>query len=104
MAMFGKTKSLKQKNLVIIHLESLSKIYFELHRHLFPNLNKIISKSLYLNKNFTASTNTVISLVSALYGNSYELDSTINFFSPKFHGHKNIFSILENHGYKSAFF
>ena len=94
-----------KKNLIVIHLESLSTLYFSQFSSLLPNISQMFSKSLYLNSFYSSATSSLMAITDFLYGNSSELDHYKVFESETEQCRKrdrDILSILMDAGYSVA--
>ena len=61
-----------EKNLILIHLESLNDAIYLNGAHLFPNINRIAQKSIrFRNYNATA-TSTVMVVADLMFGNIHQ--------------------------------
>lgn len=56
------------RNILFIHLESLSNYIYRLHPELFPNLREYEAKSLSFSKYFSTATSTLMVVADILYG------------------------------------
>jgi len=91
------------KNLVILHLESISRERLTIFESAFPNLRALMRKSVAFDNYFSSATSTRMAVTYLWHGNDFELDA-----SPAFHGMRqanvtrNIFSVLHDRGYKTG--
>jgi arylsulfatase A-like enzyme len=88
------------KNVIVIHLESLSNQTMATFRDAFPTLERFSDHCLRFNRFFASATSSLMALACLWHGNSFELD----------HGHalngvrpsglnRNLYAILHDHGY-----
>lgn len=88
------------KNFILIHLESVSKLIFEMNSELFPNLNKIICESTYYGNYYSSATSTLMVMSDLCYGGMYrekctKLENEFNDIG----SHTSIFDELQEEGY-----
>ncbi len=88
------------KNFILIHMESISELILKMNPELFPNLNKIISESIYYNNYYSSATSTLMVMSDLCYGGMYrekctKLENDFNDVSE----HTSIFDELEKNGY-----
>lgn len=67
------------KNAVIIHLESLSKLIYQMNEDLFPNLNRMKLKCMNYNYFFSTATSTAMAMSDITYGDFYRAENTERF-------------------------
>lgn len=67
------------KNVVVIHLESLSKIIYQMNDTLFPNINKFKRKCMYYNYFFSTATSTAMAMSDITYSDFYRSENTERF-------------------------
>lgn len=67
---------LKKKNLVLIHLESLSNYIYNNNKQYFPNINEFSKHCINFTKFFSNATSTTMTLSDLMYGNIYRLEET----------------------------
>lgn len=91
------------KNLVILHLESLSWEIYNQQIDQLPNLKNILSESLVLNNFFSSATSSIMAVSDFLYGNNFELNNCVFFDDlQKPQGlEENLISIFEKAGHKT---
>lgn len=89
------------KNLVILHLESLSWQIFYQQQGRLPFLRNILSKSMVLRNFFSSATSSIMAMSDFLYGNNFELDKCESFddLNKGEDLEDSLLSILENHDY-----
>lgn len=56
------------KNLILVHLESLSNLIFNENRHLFPNLERAFNKGTYYRNYYSSATSTLMVIEDICYG------------------------------------
>lgn len=90
------------KNLVVCHLESLSWNLFNTWSKSLPDLSDLMKKSNVYKKYFSSATSSIMAVSDFLYGNNFELDSSVSFDAIS---HSNcsdsLLKILENNGYRT---
>lgn len=62
-------------NLILLHLESLSRLHHALLRPSLPHLERLFGRSLVFDRFFSSATSTLMVLADVLHGNSGELDN-----------------------------
>ncbi len=93
----------EDKNIIVIHLESISNEILNNHIHELPNVVGLMNQSLNF-KNFIASaSSSIMSLTDFFYGNELEIDNFTQFGDVyiKDSYAKNVFEILNQAGYKT---
>lgn len=88
------------KNLILVHLESVSELILETNSKLFPNINKIIQESSYYKNYYSSATSTLMVISDLCYGGMYREECTRleNNFN-KVGNHNTVFDELEAKGY-----
>jgi hypothetical protein len=93
------------KNLIIIHLESLSNQAFMTFNYSFPAINKLFYQSIRFDKFFSSATSSLMAIASVWYGNSFEFDHSETLSDVKPAGlNRNLYSILRDCGYHTRAF
>lgn len=95
-----------EKNLILVHLESLNSLYFKTHIEDFPNIKNLISKSIYYDNYYSTATSTLMVISDLIFGrtdNFEQSDYLENIFSitPK---SKGLFEILKDCGYRTKYY
>lgn len=91
------------KNLVVLHLESISRQRFSAFGHAFPFLSKLFSEALVFDNYFSSATSTLMAVSYLAHGNDFEFDA-----EPRFEGMRpagnmpHLFSVLRDRGYRVA--
>ncbi len=88
------------KNLIIIHLESISKLSYIMFKDEFPALNRLSKKSVFFENFFSSASSTLMTLGDLFYGNSFEMDNLAFLSGKELSGRtKNLYEILSDKGY-----
>lgn len=88
------------KNLLILHLESISQLTLAIHRQHFPNLDRLLSESLRYENYFSSATSTRMVQTYLFHGNDFELDQFATYSDAVAAGNcEHLFAILKAHGY-----
>ena len=90
------------KNLLIIHLESISWQTLNAFPESFPNLLRIMPNTRRFRSYFSSATSTQMAMTSLLHANSFELDAAPGLARPAANN-PSLFSILDSRGYRSEF-
>lgn len=88
------------KNLILVHLESVSELILNTNPELFPNINKIIEESIYYKNYYSSATSTLMVMSDICYGGMYREKCTKlenNFNNTE--GHFSLFDDLKSNGY-----
>ena len=88
------------KNLILVHLESVSELILNTNPELFPNINKIIEESIYYKNYYSSATSTLMVMSDICYGGMYrekctKLENSFN----NTEGHFSLFDDLKSNGY-----
>ncbi len=88
------------KNLIIIHLESISKLSYRIFENEFPALNTLSQKSVCFENFFSSASSTLMAVTDMFHGNSFEMDN-LPFLSSEnlINRSKNIYELLADNGY-----
>lgn len=91
----------KKKNVILLHLESISNEIYNNHIHTFPKLSELMSQSLVLNKYFSSATSSATSLIGLFFGNDFESDKFPIYTELYLDNcyQKNMYKILQENGY-----
>lgn len=91
------------KNLVIIHLESLSNNFYYFNKSLFPNLKKIEDRCISYNNYFSTATSTLMVWEDLQYGNTlqYEQCKKVKDEPPFYRKTSSMFDCLKECGYRT---
>jgi hypothetical protein len=88
------------KNLLIIHLESISNQIFRTFAHAFPETRDLFQQSLRFDNFFSAATSSLMAIASVWHGNSFEFDHSRTLEGVKPAGlNRNLYSVLSDQGY-----
>jgi len=88
------------KNLVILHLESVSRQRLSAFAPVFPHTLRLMQEAACFDNYMSSATSTVMVLTYLMYANDFELDT-----STQFHGarpernNRNLFEVLQDTGY-----
>lgn len=90
------------KNLILVHLESVSELILNTNLKLFPNISKIIQESSYYKNYYSSATSTLMVISDLCYGGMYRekctrLESNFN----KIGNYNTLFDELEMRGYRT---
>jgi hypothetical protein len=95
------TSRATMKNLLILHLESISQLTLAIHRQYFPNLDRLLSESLRYENYFSSATSTRMVQTHLFHGNDFELDQFAAYSGAVAVGNcEHLFAILKAHGYR----
>lgn len=67
-----------EKNLILIHLESLNDAIYLNGAHLFPNINRIAQESFRCRNFYATATSTVMVLSDFMYGNIHQYEKSLD--------------------------
>lgn len=88
------------KNLLILHLESISQLTLALHRQCFPNLERLLGESRRYENHFSSATSTRMVQTHLFHGNDFELDQHRAYSDAVAAGNNDhLFAVLKAHGY-----
>ena len=90
------------KNLLFIHLESISWQTLNAFPESFSNLLRIMPRTRRFRSYFSSATSTQMAMTSLLHANSFELDAAPGLARPAANN-PSLFSILDAKGYRTAF-
>lgn len=90
------------KNLLILHLESITRQRLDEFGSSFPNTRRLMLDSLVFDNFFSSATSTLMVVTSLFYGNDFEFDTAIEFEGMRpAANNRNLFSVLKSHGYNA---
>ncbi|MBB6632580.1 sulfatase-like hydrolase/transferase [Cohnella thailandensis] len=92
-----------RKNLIVLHLESLSNEIFQQERANLSFLVEVMSKSIVYENFFSTATSSLMALTDFLHGNDFEIDNSISFdelLKPTNY-QENLFDLLNNKFYRT---
>ena len=91
-----------KKDLVIFHLESISRQRLAEFAPAFPNTLRLMREGVVFDHFFSSATSTVMVLTYLFHGNDFEVDTSTTFegMLPA-HNNPNLFTILQDAGYRS---
>jgi len=88
------------KNLLILHLESITHERLAMFGDAFPNLRRLLGESLVFDHFFSSATSTLMAITYLLHGNDFEFDASAEFEGIRPAGiTRNLFATLHRHGY-----
>jgi hypothetical protein len=88
------------RNLLILHLESISQLILAIHRRCFPNLDALLRESMHYDNYFSSATSTRMVQAHLFHGNDFELDHYSSYNGAVPAGNcEHLFAILKAHGY-----
>jgi hypothetical protein len=90
------------KNLLIVHLESISWQTLNAFPESFPNLSRIMPDTRRFRSYFSSATSTQMAMTALLHANSFEIDAAPGLARPAANN-PSLFSILDAAGYRSEF-
>jgi arylsulfatase A-like enzyme/predicted O-methyltransferase YrrM len=94
-----------RKNLLVVHLESISWQLVHAFKESFPNLHRIASQSQRFNSHISSASSTQMVMASLLHGNDFELDVNTSLASMKLSvNNPSLFTHLNHAGYSTKFF
>jgi hypothetical protein len=88
------------KNLLILHLESISRQRLAMFHDAFPNTRRLLQQAVVFDNFFASATSTLMVVGYLFYGNDFEFDVATEFEGMRPEGNnRHLFSILREHGY-----
>jgi hypothetical protein len=88
------------KNLLILHLESITRQRLAAFRSAFPNTRRLIREALAFDRFFSSATSTLMVVGYLCYGNDFEFDASSQFEGMRpAANNRHLFSVLQSHGY-----
>jgi arylsulfatase A-like enzyme len=91
------------KNLVILHLESISRQRLASFAAAFPNTRRLMERSRVYDNYFSSATSTLMVVTYLWHGNDFEFDAASEFEGMRPAGNnRNLFSLLHDHGYRTG--
>jgi len=88
------------KNLLVLHLESITRERLALFPEAFPRLRRLLDQSLVFDNFFSSATSTLMAITYLMHGNDFEFDASAEFEGIRPAGvTRNLFSILRARGY-----
>jgi len=92
------------KNLLIIHLESITRHSLAIFDSSFPNVRRLMQDAVVFENFFSSATSTLMAITYLFHGNDLEFDTSSAFEGIKPAGNtRNLFSILADRGYDTRF-
>jgi hypothetical protein len=92
------------KNLLILHLESITRQRLSVFGSSFPNTIRFMQDALVFDNFFSSATSTLMVVTSLFHSNDFEFDTASEFEGMRpAANNRNLFSILKNHGYNADF-
>lgn len=91
------------KNLVVLHLESVSRLTYDMNPELFPNVHEFSEMCIKYRNYYATATSTAMVLNDILYGDLYRIENT-QFFGEFIQTHRNAESfvdVLAKQGYRT---
>jgi hypothetical protein len=90
------------KNLVILHLESISRQHLATFETALPNIRRLLQQSLVFPNFFSSATSTLMVVTYLFHGNDFEFDEASDFsrMIPA-KNERNLFSVLRDRGYNA---
>lgn len=102
----AKKRPLQKKNLVLIHLESISTLIFAHNKQYMPEIERLFRQGVYFDKHYASATSTLMSISAVMYGNDCETDAYCcydDLVLEETHT-KNLFCQLREAGYETQCF
>ena len=91
------------KNLLILHLESISRQRFECFASAFPRTRALMADALVFDNYVSSATSTMMVLTYLWHGNDFEFDAATEFEGMRpARNNPNLFSVLRDHGYRTG--
>ena len=91
-------------NLLILHLESITRHSLAAFEASFPNLRRLMCDALVFDNFFSSATSTLMAITYLFHGNDFEFDTNSEFDGIRPTGNtRNLFSILKDRGYDTHF-
>lgn len=92
------------KNLLVLHLESITLQRLAAFASSFPNIRRLMQDALVFDNFFSSATSSLMVITYLCYGNDFEFDTASEFEGMHpVENNRNLFSILNSHGYNSNF-
>ena len=89
------------KNLLVLHLESVSIQRFAAFAAAFPNARRLFAEALVFDRFFASATSTVMVVTYLFHGNDFEYDTSSEFDAMRAaRNNPHLFSILRERGYR----
>lgn len=91
------------KNLVVLHLESISRQRLETFASVFPNTLRLMREGVVFDNFFSSATSTGMALAYFFHANDFELDASTRFVDAKpARNNPHLFEVLQACGYHSS--
>ena len=88
------------KNLVFLHLESISRQRLAAFSSAFPNTLRLMQEAIVFDNYFSSATSTVMVLTYLFHANDFELDTSTQFDGAQpARNNRNVFEVLQQRGY-----
>ena len=92
----------KMKNLLILHLESITRQRLAAFGSAFPNTRRLMQEALVFDNFFSSATSTLMVVTYLFHGNDFEYDAASEFEGMRpAANNRNLFSVLQSHGYNA---
>ena len=89
------------KNLLILHLESITWQRLGAFESSFPNVRRLLQRALVFDNYFSSATSTLMVITYLFHGNDYEFDAAAQFEGMRPAGNNtHLFTVLQRHGYR----
>ncbi|MCE9550067.1 MAG: sulfatase-like hydrolase/transferase [Betaproteobacteria bacterium] len=90
------------KNLLILHLESITRQRLATFGSSFPNTRRLMQDALVFDNFFSSATSTLMVVTYLFHGNDFEFDAASEFEGMRAAvNNRNLFSVLQSHGYNA---
>ena len=90
------------KNLLILHLESITRQRLAAFGSLFPNTRRLMRDALVFDNFFSSATSTLMVVTYLFHGNDFEFDAASEFEGMRpAANNRNLFSVLRSRGYNA---
>jgi hypothetical protein len=94
----------QMKNLLILHLESITQQRLSAFGSSFPNAKRLMQDALVFDNFFSSATSTLMVVTSLFHSNDFEFDTASEFEGMRpAANNRNLFSILKSHRYSTDF-
>lgn len=92
----------RKKNIVFVHLESLSSLTFNQYKNEMPALTNIMGQSITFENFYSTATSTLMAMKDLFHGNDFEMDNSVSIGDiAEANLDDNIFDVLYENEYKT---
>ncbi len=90
------------KNLLILHLESISRQRLAAFANAFPHTRRLMEQALVFDRFYSSATSTLMVMTYLFHGNDFEFDAATRFQGMRPAGNnRNLFALLREQGYRT---